>query len=82
MLVKNEILIPREEEVVTTVEKRREKVEPEEILRWILRRRGFRRVVEEVVGKSVLHKFRPKRQRCRVNDTVAMLAFGCFWRRN
>lgn len=24
----------------------------------------------------MLHKFRPKRQRLRVNDTVAMLAFG------
>jgi hypothetical protein len=75
--VKNEIIIPREEEVVATVEKRREKVEPEkEILRRILRRRGLRRVIEEEVGKSVLHKFRPKRQRWIVNDTVAMLAFG------
>jgi len=60
-----------------TVEKRREKVEAEkENLRRVVRRkltRGvFNKVIEET-GKSVLRKFRVKRQRCRVNSAVDMV---------
>jgi len=60
-------MVPPEEEADAKVEKRREKVEAEkENLRRVVRRKlrggGLKRVMEEV-GKSVLRKFRVKRQR-------------------
>jgi len=74
--VRNEIRVPRE---VDLAEKRREKEDEKDIWRRNLRRkvtwRGFGRAGAGV-RKSVVPKFRPRRQRWRVNGAVAIVAFG------
>lgn len=74
--MKNEIGVPREVELA---EKRPEKEEEKDIWRRNLRRKAAWRGLGRAgagVRNSVVHKFRPRRQRCRVNGAVAIVAFG------